>query len=134
MESKKHFHVHIMYVEKLLLSLLNIPLSSTLVFLQFTVTRCLRDHQSKTFRVLFQPHFLLKDNGSPLSFQFLIMCCTVLNPILSFCNLFRCFLSLMHSNDLTLLKLTNIFSTNTGCLSISCLRHKKLLIASTRVK
>ena len=30
----------------------------------------------------FQPHFFLKDDGSPLSFQVLIMCWIVLNPIL----------------------------------------------------
>ena len=62
---------------------------------------------------------------------------TVLNPILvlELCNLLRCFLCLMHANDLTLLNQSNIFSMTTRCvLRLGCLRNEKLLIASVGVE
>ena len=71
-----------MRVEMLLLSLLNIALSSTVVFLPFDLTTRLSDRRSPSFRIFFRPHFFLEDDESPLSFQFLIMRWTVLNPIL----------------------------------------------------
>ena len=74
--------LHIVRVEMLLLSLLNIALHSTVTFLQFDFTKRLSDRHSRSFRIFFRPHFVLEDDGSPLSFQFLIMRWTVLNPIL----------------------------------------------------
>jgi len=74
--------LRIVRVEMLLLSLLNIALSYTVVFLRLDFTKSLSDRQSWSVRIFFRPHFFLSDDGSPLSFQFLIMRWTVLNPIL----------------------------------------------------
>ena len=80
--------LHTVCVEMLLLSLLNITLSSTVVFLPFDFTippfQRLSDRQSRSIRIFFRPHFFLEDDGSPLSFQFLIMRLTVLNTIAEF--------------------------------------------------
>ena len=59
--------------EILLLSLLNIALGYTVDFLQFDFTRHLSDLRSWSHKIYFRPHFFLRDNGSPPSFQVLIM-------------------------------------------------------------
>ncbi len=74
--------LRIVRVEMLLLSLLNIAVSSAVDFLRYDFTKCLSDLQSRSFKSFFRPHFFLEDDGSPLSFQVLIMRWTVLNPIL----------------------------------------------------
>lgn len=91
------------------------------------------DRRSWLFRIYFQRFSFLKDdailtffNNAPGSSQ----------PILSrFWILLRCFLCLMHADDLALFKQTNILSTSTGCVfRHGWLGSEKLLIASVGVK
>ena len=74
--------LHIVRVEMLLPSLLNTDVTSTVDFLRLDVTKHLNDLQSLSFKIFCLPHFFHKDDGSLLSFQVLIKCWTVLNPIL----------------------------------------------------
>ena len=64
--------LHIMQVEMLLLSLLNIAMSAV-DYLPLDFSKRLPDLLSRSFKIFFQPHFFLEGDGSPLSFQVLIM-------------------------------------------------------------
>ena len=83
----------------------------------------------------FRPHFSREVDGSPLSFQVLIMRWTVLNPIPVISAILSGFLCLMQANNFTLLKHSNIFSTSTRYVfRRGGLRNGKLLNASVMVQ
>lgn len=102
--------VHVVYELSLTApyySLLSIALSPTVVFLQFNFTKCLRDEHIHITYISDSNHSTFHPQSRWFSALFLAFS--------SHCNLFRYVFCLMHASDLTILKLTNIFSTISRC-------------------
>ena len=104
--------------EMLLLSLLNIVVSSAVDIFWFDFTKCLSDLRSRSFKMFFPTTFLPRKWWFPTILPGFNSALDSSYPnFSSFIYLLSCFLCLMQANILTPLKQSNIFSTTTQDMS-----------------